>query len=78
MILTKGEEEMLRRFERKIVRKIYSPKRVAKGVYQRLMNFEIQERLQGEDVVKAIKAQMPRYGDRRRMGEEKEMKKMTE
>ena len=33
MILTKGEEEKLKRLERKIVRKLYSSKREMKGVY---------------------------------------------
>ena len=32
MILTKGEKEKLKRFDRKIVRKIYNPKRVVEGV----------------------------------------------
>ena len=34
MILTKGVEEKQRRFERKIVRKIYDPKKVVEGVHQ--------------------------------------------
>ena len=53
MILIKDEEEKLRRFERKI----YRPKKVVEGVYQRLMNSEVQERLQGEDIVEAVKIQ---------------------
>ena len=68
MIVTKDEEEKLRRFERKI----YRPKKVVEGVYQRLMNSEVQERLQVEDIVIAIKTQRLRwYGRIRRMGEEK-------
>ena len=78
MILTKSEEEKLRRFERKIVKKIYGPKRVVEGVCQRLMKSEIQERLQGEDVVKAIKTQrLHWYGHIRRMRKEKVVKKVT-
>ena len=75
MILTKGEEEKLRRFERKI----YGPKKVVEGVYQRLMNSEVQEKLQGEDAVKAIKTRRLRwYGHVRRIWEENVMKKVTE
>ena len=51
MILIKDEEEKLRRFETKMVRKIYSPKRVVEGVYQRLVNSEVQERFQGDNIV---------------------------
>ena len=53
MILTKGEEVKLRRFERKI----HGPKRVVQGFCQRSMNSEVQERWQGEDILKAIKTQ---------------------
>ena len=70
------EEEKLRRFERKI----YGPKKVVEGIYQRLMNSGVQERLQGEDIVKAIKAESLRWwhGHIRKMGEEKIVMKMTE
>ena len=79
MILTTGEEEKLRRFERKIVRKIHDPKKAVEGVYQRLMNSDAQKRLRGEeDNVKAIKTQMVRwYCHTRRMGKEKVAKKVT-
>ena len=76
MILTKDEEEKLSRFGKKIVRKIYGPNRVIEGVYQRLMNSEVWERLQGEDVVKVIKTQ--RLRNIRRIGEEKIVKKVRE
>ena len=63
----------------KIVRKIIDPKKVVEGVYQKLMTSEVQERLQGKDIVKAIKTQRLRwYGHRKNMGEEKVVKKMTE
>ena len=43
------------------------------------MNSEVQERLQGEDIVKAVKTQMLRwYGHIKRMGEEKVVKKVIE
>ena len=57
MILAKGEEEKLKRFERKFVRKNYGPRNVVEGVYQRLMSSEVQERFQEEDIVEAIKTQ---------------------
>ena len=60
MILTKGEGEKLRKFEKKFVRKIYGPKKLVKEVYQSLMNSEVQEKLQGGDIVKAIKTQRRR------------------
>ena len=69
----------LRRFERKVVRKIYDPRRVAETVYQKLMNSDVQERFQGQDIVKNVKTQRLRwYGHIRRMGEEKVVSKVTE
>ena len=41
MILTKDEEEKVRRFERKV----YSSKKVMEGVNQRLMSTEVREKL---------------------------------
>ena len=35
--------------------RLLSQKRVVEGVYQRLMNSEVQERLQGEYIVKIVK-----------------------
>ena len=40
------------------MRKICGLKIVVEGVYQRPMNSEVQERLQEEDIVKAMKTQM--------------------
>ena len=75
MILTKGEEEKLNRFERKI----YRPKKVVEGVYKRLMNSKVQERLQGENIVKAMKTQRLRwYSHVKSMGEENVVKNVTE
>ena len=69
MILTMGEEEKLRRFDRKI----YDSKKVV-GVYQRLTNSEVQERLQGKNIVKTIKTQTamvrPHKKDQRRKSSE--------
>ena len=78
MILIKDEEEKLRRFERRIVKKIYCPKKVVEGVYQRLMNSKAQESLQGVDIVKAIMTQrLPWDGHIRRMGEKRVVTKVT-
>ena len=55
MILMNGEAEKLRRVEKKI----YGPRKIVEGVHQRLTNSELQERLQGEDIVKAIKTHRP-------------------
>ena len=72
MMLTKFEEEWIIRCKGKIVRKIHGWKRVVEGVYQRLTNSEVRERLQGEDIVKAIKTQrLWWYGHIRCMGEKK-------
>ena len=76
MILTKGEEEKLRRFERKIVRKTCGSKKVVKGIYQKLKNSGVQEGLRGENILKAIKI-LRWYLQIRRMGEEKAVKKVT-
>ena len=79
MIPTKGEEGKISRFDGKIVTKIYGSKKVVEGVYQRLMNSEVQKRLQVEDIVEAVKIQRLRwYGHIGRMGEEKIVEKMTE
>lgn len=60
MCLTKKDEEKLRTFERKIVRKIMGPKQTEGGEYRRLMNFEIRNILE-EDIVNFIKAQRIRW-----------------
>ena len=51
--------------------------KVEVGVYQRLLNSEVQESLQGEHIVKAVKTQrLQRYGYIKRMEEEKAVKKV--
>ena len=72
-------EEKLRRIEANFVRKTYSPRRAVEGGYRRLMNPEVQERLQKEDIVKAVDIQKLRWcSNIRRMGEEKVVKIVTE
>jgi hypothetical protein len=58
--LTKSNENMLRTFERKILRKIYGP--IQEGDIWRIRNNEELNRcINGEDTVKFIKAQRIRW-----------------
>ena len=54
--LTAVEENALRRFERKVLRKIYGPV-VDKGVWRIRYNNELCKLMGGEDIVRFIKAQ---------------------
>ena len=53
--LTAVEENALRRFEKKVLRKIYGPV-VDKGVWRMRYNDELCELMAGEDIVRFIKA----------------------
>jgi len=55
-MLTAVEENALRRFERKVLRKIYGPM-VDKGVWRIRYNNELCKLMGGEDIVRLIKAQ---------------------
>lgn len=78
MCLTSRDEEKLRIFERKIIRKIHGPKKIGEDEYRRLMNCEIKEILKGEDIVKIIKAQRIRwYGHISRREESSTLRKIT-
>jgi hypothetical protein len=58
--LTKSDENSLRIFERKILRKIYGP--VQEGDTWRIRNnVELNRSIKGEDIVKLIKAQRIRW-----------------
>jgi hypothetical protein len=54
--LTTAEENVLRRFERKVLRKIYGPV-VHTGVWGIRYNNELCELMEGENIVRVIKAQ---------------------
>jgi len=54
--LTAAEENALRRFERKVLRKIYGPV-VDKGVWRIRYNDELCKFMAGEDIVRFIIAQ---------------------
>jgi hypothetical protein len=58
--LTKSDENLLRIFERKIMRKIYGP--IQEGDIWRIrFNEELNRAMNGEDIVKFIKAQRIRW-----------------
>ena len=61
--LTKAEEEKLRIFERKIVRKIYGPIQEPNGYWRIRTHNEIKEIIKGEDIVKFIKSKRVRWFD---------------
>jgi hypothetical protein len=67
LTLTKSDENLLRIFERKILRKIYRP--IHEGDTSRIRNNEeLNSSINGEDIVKFIKAQRIRWlGHIRRM-----------
>jgi hypothetical protein len=67
--LTKSDENLLRIFERKILRKIYGP--IQEGDIWRIRNNEeLNRSINGEDIVKFIKAQRIRWlGHVKRMEE---------
>jgi hypothetical protein len=56
LMIKAAEENALRRFERKVLRKIYGPV-VDKGVWRIRYNDELCELMAGEDRVRFIKAQ---------------------
>lgn len=78
MSLTKFDEEKMKIFERKIIRRIYGLKKIVEGEYRRLMNIEIKYISNQEDIIKIIKIQRLRwYAHIKRMGNDKEVKKIT-
>jgi hypothetical protein len=76
--LTKSDENLLRTFERKILRKIYGP--IQEGDTWRIRNNEeLNRSIKGEDIVKFIKAKRIRWlGHLKRMEVGAMPRKMTE
>lgn len=76
--LTQKEEEQLKIFERKIIRIIMGPKKIGEDESRQLMNFEIDALLNGENIVRIIKAQRIRwYGHIHRMDSKDPVKIIT-
>ncbi|XP_072398297.1 uncharacterized protein [Diabrotica undecimpunctata] len=61
MCLTEKDEEKLRIFERKILRRIMGPIRMDNGEMRRRMNHGLRDIIKGEDIVRYIKAQRLRW-----------------
>lgn len=79
MCLTQRCEDKLRVFERKILRKILGPKRTEDDEYRILWNYEINDIMEGEDIVKYIKAQRLRwFGHVERRGKEELIRKIKD
>lgn len=55
MCLTNKDEESLKLFERKMQRRILGPKRTDDGEYRILINHEIENIMEGENIVKNAK-----------------------
>jgi hypothetical protein len=74
--LPTAEENALRIFERKILRKIYGPV-MENGIWRNRYNDELNEIIKGEDIVRFIKAQRIRWlGHVERLEESAMPKKM--
>lgn len=58
---SKREAEILKTFERKIMRTIIGMKKCENGIARPLMNFEIEEEIKGENIVRHMKAQRIRW-----------------
>lgn len=78
-ILTASDEEKLKTFERKILRKILGPIKEGSSNYRIRFNHEILQVMDGEDIVRFVKAQRLRWlGHVERMSEDKTVKRAYE
>jgi hypothetical protein len=67
-----GEEYRLRVFEKKVLRKIFEPKREEDGLWRKLHNDELHDLYSSPNIVRVIKSRrMMRAGYVARMGEDK-------
>lgn len=61
MILSKKDEEDLRIIERKIMRSILGPVKIGDNEYRSRMNYEIEQEMKGENIIKSIKRQRMKW-----------------
>lgn len=74
--LRAGNEEKLKIFEKKLLRKIFGPKINEEGEYEIRSNQELDDLIQGQNIVKKAKAQRLRWaGYAMRMSEDRKQKK---
>jgi len=60
-VLTTSDENQLKIFERKILRKIYGPTQNPDGIWRIKTNDELRQRMKKEDIIKFIKSQRLRW-----------------
>jgi len=60
-VLTTSDENQLKIFERKILRKIYGPTQSPDGTWRTKTNDELRQRMKQEDIIKFIKSQILRW-----------------
>uniref|UniRef100_A0A8D8V6E2 Craniofacial development protein 2 n=1 Tax=Cacopsylla melanoneura TaxID=428564 RepID=A0A8D8V6E2_9HEMI len=76
--LIKEDQEKIKRFERKVIRRIYGPIRVDEDNWRIRYNSEINDILNGEDIIKFIKSQRLRwFGHLQRMEQNRMPKKIV-
>jgi hypothetical protein len=67
--LTLGEERRLTVFEKRVLRKIFGPKREEAGSWRKLYNYELHDLYSSPNIVRVIKSRRMRWaGHVERMG----------
>ena len=78
LTLTTRDEQHLRIFERKILRKIFGPVRDKDGSWRIRMNHELNEFIENADIVRFIKSRIAWLGHVMRMDEKRIPKRVLE